>query len=64
MADDLAKSTPKRVNVLAVHRDDLKTMTLESLGHVVALEVLRRVTSDGHIVVVDDNLDVEALRYG
>ena len=62
MADDLAHSTPKGIDVLTIHGNDLETVALKGLGNIVALEVLRRVASDGDIVVVDDKLHVETLR--
>ena len=62
MADDLAHSTPKGINVLTIHGNDLETVTLKGLGDIVALAVLRRVARDGNIVVVDDKLHIQTLR--
>jgi len=36
-------------------------MTLESLGEIVSLEVFRRVTGNGNVIVVDEKFDVEIL---
>ena len=62
--DDSADSTPESIDVLAVHSHNLQAVTLKRLRDVVALKVLRRVTSNGNIVVVDDQLDVQVLRDG
>ena len=62
MADDLTDGTPEGINVLTVHGNDLEAVTLKGLGAVVALEVLRRVASNGNVVVVDDKLHIQTLR--
>lgn len=62
VSDNLAKSSPESIDVFAIHSHDLEAVTLEGLGNLVALKVLGRVTGDGDIVVVDDQLHVQALR--
>lgn len=52
MGDDACDCTPERVNVFTLNLDDLQTMTLERLLQLVALEVFRRVASNGDIIVI------------
>jgi len=40
---------------------DFETVTLKSLGEIVSLEVFRRVTGDGDVVVVNEDFDIEIL---
>ena len=62
MGDNRAETGPKRVQVLAVHGDHLEAVARKRLLEVVALEVLGGVAGDGDVIVVNDELDVQALR--
>jgi len=61
MVDDLGQTSPEGINVLPLDGHNLKAMTLESLGEIVSLEVLRRMTGNGNVVVVDEEFYVEIL---
>jgi len=50
-----------RVKVFAVHIHGFDPVTFECLTHVVAFEVLGRVASDCHVVVVDEKFHVQAV---
>ena len=52
VGNDLAESTPQGVNILALYFEYLETMSFKSLGQLVALKILRRVTSDSDIIVI------------
>ena len=61
MVDDLDETTPEGIDVLSLDSHDLEAMTRESLGEIVSLEVHRRMASNGNIIVVDEEFDVEVL---
>ena len=64
MGDNRAETGPKRVQVFAVHGDHLEAVARKRLFEVVALKVLGGVAGDGDVIVVNDELDVQALRNG
>lgn len=64
MVENLAHSTPQGLEVLALYGDDLEAVARKRLGDIVSLEVLRGMSRDGHIVVINEELDVEVLRDG
>lgn len=64
MREDLTKSGPKGVKILTLDGDNLQTVARKGLRKVVALHVLGRVTGNGDVVVIDDELDVEVLCDG
>ena len=61
MVDDFDETSPEGIDVLPLDSDDLEAMTLESLGKIVSLEVVGGVTSDGNVIIVDEEFDVEVL---
>ena len=54
----MTEASPELINILALDGDDLQAVAGKRLGQVVALEVLRRVASNGDVVVVNDELDI------
>lgn len=61
MVVDLNDTTPDGREVLALSSDNLETMALKGLHEIVALQILRGMAGDRHIVVINDQLDVQAL---
>ena len=61
MVDDLGQTAPERIDVLSLDGHNLEAVTFESLGEIVSLEVFRGVTSDGNVIVVNEEFDVEVL---
>lgn len=51
----------KIIDVFTLSFGDVKAVALERLADVVALEVVRGVTGDGDVVVINQQLDVEVL---
>ena len=64
MPNDLHETAPELIKILSVDSDNLEAMAGKGLADVIALQVLGGVTSNSHVVVIDDQLDVEALRNG
>ena len=61
MVNDLDETGPEGIDLLSLDGHDLKAMTLKSLGEIVSFEVLRRVTGNGNVIVIDKEFDVEVL---
>lgn len=61
MIDDLDETGPESVDVLSLNCHNFEAVALKSLGEIVSLEVLRRVTGNGDVIVVDEEFDVEVL---
>ena len=61
VSDRFYKCTPECVYVLALNRNDLETMSGERLGDLVAFEIFRWVSSDGDIVVINDEFHIQFL---
>lgn len=62
MCYDSADTAPQLIEVLALHSDDFQSVAGQSLGDVVSREVLRWVSGDSYVIVIDEELDVQALR--
>ena len=62
--DYLDETSPESINVLSLDRHDFEAVTFESLGEIVSLEVLRGVTSDSDVIVVNEDFDVKVLSDG
>lgn len=58
---DLDEAGPEGINVLSLDSHDLEAVAFESLRDIVTLEVLRRVTGNGDIIIVDKEFNVEVL---
>jgi len=61
VVDDLDQTSPEGIDVLSLDSHDLEAVTLESLGEIVSFEVLRGVTGNGNVIVVNEEFDVEVL---
>lgn len=59
VVDDVAHRAIQRVDVLALGADNVEAVAFQGSGDVKALQVLRRVSGDRDIVVVNEQLDVE-----
>lgn len=64
MVDDGCKCTPEGVDVFTLYSEDLETMSLERLLQFVSLEIIGGMACDGDVVVINQELNVQALRNG
>ena len=62
--DDGCNPTPEGINVLALDSANLETMAFERLFQVVPLEIIGGVASNGDVIVVNQELNVQALSNG
>ena len=60
--DRFYKCTPECVDVFALNRNDFEAVAGERLGQLVTFEILGRVSSNGDIVVINEELHIQALR--
>ena len=61
MVDNLGQTSPEGIDVLSLDSYDFETMTLQGLGEIVSFEIIRGVTGNGNVIVVDEEFDVEVL---
>ena len=61
VVDDFGQTSPEGIDVLSLDSHNLEAVALESLGEIVSFEVVRWVTGNGNVVVVDEEFDVEIL---
>lgn len=61
MVDNLDETRPEGVDVLSLNCHDFEAMALKCLGEIVSLKVFRGVTSNGDVIIVDEDFDVEVL---
>lgn len=59
--DDGCDRTPKCIDVLTLDSDDLETMSLKGLLQVVSLEVVGGMTRNSDVIIINQELDVQAL---
>jgi hypothetical protein len=62
--DRIGDGSPESVEVFSLHDTDFKAMAGEGLLKVITFQVLRRMASDGDVIVIEEQLDVEILRDG
>lgn len=61
MCNHFCKCTPERIDIFTLDSDNLKTMAKERLLYLVAFQILGWVSSDGDIIVINDDLYVQIL---
>lgn len=61
VSDDSADGTPQGVYIFSLNSDYLQSMSFKGLGQVVTLEIFRRMSRNGNVVVINEQLDIESL---
>lgn len=61
MVDNFSETGPEGIDVLSLDSHDFEAVTLKSFGEIVSFEVLRWMASNGNVIVVDKEFDVEVL---
>ena len=62
MGEYFDKCAPESIDIFALNSNYLKTVAGERLGDLIAFEILGRVSGNGDIVVINDELHIQALR--
>ena len=62
--DGCTHATVKCIQFFSVADVDFQAVPFKSAGNVIALQVVGRMTGNGHVVVVNQQLDVQLLSHG